>query len=57
MPRPSGLSPTVRFTKCSVKIGLRCDGYVQISDGIQDGELVATEGALFLRVAFTISAR
>ncbi len=37
-----------RFTKRTVKIGEPGDGYWQILEGVQVGELVATEGALFL---------
>lgn len=37
-----------RFTQRSVKIGDRKDGLRQILDGLQPGELVATEGAIFL---------
>jgi cobalt-zinc-cadmium efflux system membrane fusion protein len=37
-----------RFTQRVVKIGKEHDGYWQILDGVQAGELVATEGALFL---------
>lgn len=37
-----------RFTRRPVRIGLEYQGYRQILDGIQIGELVATEGALFL---------
>jgi cobalt-zinc-cadmium efflux system membrane fusion protein len=37
-----------RFTKRTVKIGELHDGYRQILEGVQVGELVATEGALFL---------
>jgi cobalt-zinc-cadmium efflux system membrane fusion protein len=37
-----------RFTKRTVKIGLQNEGYRQILEGLQVGELVATEGALFL---------
>jgi cobalt-zinc-cadmium efflux system membrane fusion protein len=37
-----------RFTKRTVKIGQPRDGYRQILEGLQVGELVATEGALFL---------
>jgi cobalt-zinc-cadmium efflux system membrane fusion protein len=46
-----------RFTRRTVKIGLQRDGFNQILDGLQAGELVATEGALFLSNALTISAR
>jgi cobalt-zinc-cadmium efflux system membrane fusion protein len=37
-----------RFTKRKVKIGLQHEGYRQILEGLQIGELVATEGAVFL---------
>jgi cobalt-zinc-cadmium efflux system membrane fusion protein len=37
-----------RFTQHKVKIGLQHEGYRQILDGLQAGELVATEGAIFL---------
>lgn len=37
-----------RFTKRTVKIGETRDGYWQILEGVQVGELAATEGALFL---------
>ena len=37
-----------RFTRRTVKIGLQRDGYDQILEGVQVGELVATEGAVFL---------
>jgi membrane fusion protein, heavy metal efflux system len=37
-----------RFTKRTVTTGLRQDGWVQILDGLQPGETVATEGAVFL---------
>jgi cobalt-zinc-cadmium efflux system membrane fusion protein len=46
-----------RFTKRTAKIGLVRDGYNQILEGIQAGDLVATEGALFLSNALTIAAR
>jgi cobalt-zinc-cadmium efflux system membrane fusion protein len=46
-----------RFTMRSVKIGLQRRGYYQIIEGLQPGELVATEGALFLSNALTIAAR
>jgi cobalt-zinc-cadmium efflux system membrane fusion protein len=41
----------------SVKLGLQQGGYYQIIEGLQPGELVATEGALFLSNALTIAAR
>jgi membrane fusion protein, heavy metal efflux system len=46
-----------RFTRRTIKVGLVRDGYDQILDGVQAGDLVATEGALFLSNAITIAAR
>jgi len=46
-----------RFTKRTVKAGLERDGYRQILEGLQVGELVATEGALFLSNALTTASR
>jgi cobalt-zinc-cadmium efflux system membrane fusion protein len=37
-----------RFTERIIKIGLRKDGRVQIVDGLQPGELVVSDGAVFL---------
>jgi membrane fusion protein, heavy metal efflux system len=37
-----------RFTRRIVKIGLQRNGYRQVLEGLQPGELVATAGALFL---------
>jgi cobalt-zinc-cadmium efflux system membrane fusion protein len=37
-----------RFTKRTVTIGVQRDGYRQIRDGVRDGELAATDGAIFL---------
>ncbi len=37
-----------RFTQRVVRIGEERDGYRQILEGVQVGELVATDGALFL---------
>ena len=44
-----------RFTKRTVKIGLQYDGYHQILEGLQPGEVVATDGALFLNNAIAIA--
>jgi cobalt-zinc-cadmium efflux system membrane fusion protein len=44
-----------RFTRRTVKIGEQREGYRQILDGVQIGELVATEGALFLSNALATS--
>jgi cobalt-zinc-cadmium efflux system membrane fusion protein len=46
-----------RFTKRTLKTGLQRDGYVQILQGLQAGDLVASEGALFLSNALAIAAR
>jgi membrane fusion protein, heavy metal efflux system len=37
-----------KFTKRTVKIGEQRDGYRQILEGVQVGELAATDGAIFL---------
>ena len=37
-----------RFTRRTVRIGLERDSYRQILEGLEAGELVATEGAIFL---------
>jgi membrane fusion protein, heavy metal efflux system len=44
-----------KFTKRTVKIGEQHNGYRQILEGVQVGELVATEGALFLSNALVIA--
>ena len=36
------------LTKLTVKLGMQQDGFDQIVDGLQPGELAATEGSLFL---------
>jgi membrane fusion protein, heavy metal efflux system len=47
-----------RFTRRMVQIGGRRDGYRQILDGVRPGELVATDGAIFLsNMLATASAR
>jgi cobalt-zinc-cadmium efflux system membrane fusion protein len=46
-----------RFTRRTVKIGLERGGYHQVLEGLQPGELVATEGALYLSNAVTVAAR
>lgn len=45
------------FTKRTVKIGLQHDGYDQIVGGLKPGELIATEGALFLSNMLDIASR
>jgi membrane fusion protein, heavy metal efflux system len=45
------------FTKRTVRIGLQRDGYRQVLEGLQLGELVATEGALFLSNALATASR
>jgi cobalt-zinc-cadmium efflux system membrane fusion protein len=37
-----------RFTQRVVKLGLQSGGYDQIVDGLKQGELVVTDGAVFL---------
>jgi membrane fusion protein, heavy metal efflux system len=44
-----------RFTRRTVKIGEPRDGYRQILQGLQVGELVASEGAIFLSNMVTIA--
>lgn len=46
-----------RFTQRMVKVGLLRSGFYQILKGLRAGELVATEGALFLSNALAIAAR
>ncbi len=46
-----------RLVKRTVKVGLQQDGFDQILEGLQPGELVATEGALFLSNAITAASR
>jgi membrane fusion protein, heavy metal efflux system len=44
-----------RFTQREVKLGLQHDGYDQILDGLKQGELVVTDGAVFLDNMLTAS--
>jgi membrane fusion protein, heavy metal efflux system len=46
-----------RFTRRTVKIGAQHDGYRQIVEGVQLGELAATEGALFLSNALATASQ
>ena len=46
-----------RFTRRTVKIGEQHGDYRQIREGVQVGELVATEGALFLSNALATASR
>ena len=45
-----------KFSRRVVKVGLEHDGYWQILEGVQPGELVATEGAIFLSNMPTIAS-
>jgi cobalt-zinc-cadmium efflux system membrane fusion protein len=45
-----------RFIRRTVRIGEERDGYRQILDGVQPGELVATEGALLLSNALATAS-
>jgi membrane fusion protein, heavy metal efflux system len=44
-----------RFTQRSVKVGLQHDGFDQILEGVTEGELVVTDGAVFLDNMLTAS--
>ncbi len=46
-----------RLVKRTVKVGLQQDGFTQILDGLQPGEQIATDGALFLNNALTAASR
>lgn len=46
-----------RLVKRTVKVGLQQDGFAQIVQGLRPGELVATDGALFLNNALTAPSR
>jgi cobalt-zinc-cadmium efflux system membrane fusion protein len=46
-----------RFSRRTVRIGEQRDGFRQILDGVQVGELVATEGALLLSNALATAAQ
>jgi len=45
------------FVKRTVKLGMQREGYHQILEGVQAGELVATDGAVFLSNALTTASR
>jgi cobalt-zinc-cadmium efflux system membrane fusion protein len=42
-----------RFTKRIVKTGLMRDGFIEILEGVKLGELVATDGSLFISNQYT----
>jgi cobalt-zinc-cadmium efflux system membrane fusion protein len=46
-----------RFTLRTIRIGEERDGYRQILDGVKAGELVATEGAIFLSNALSTASQ
>jgi len=46
-----------RLVRRTVRVGLQQDGFNQILEGLQPGELVATEAALFLSNALTEASR
>lgn len=46
-----------RLVKRTVTVGLQQGGFAQILEGLQPGELVATDGALFLSNALTEASR
>ena len=45
-----------KFSRRVVRVGLEHDGYWQILEGVQPGELIATEGAIFLSNMLTIAS-
>ena len=45
-----------KFSRRVVKVGLEHNGYWQILEGVQPGDLVATEGAIFLSNMLTIAS-
>jgi membrane fusion protein, heavy metal efflux system len=45
-----------RFAQRQVKVGLQHDGYDQITEGLTQGELVVTDGAVFLDNMLTASS-
>jgi cobalt-zinc-cadmium efflux system membrane fusion protein len=45
------------FSRRTVTTGMQHDGYVQILEGLRSGEMVATEGALFLSNTATGASR
>jgi cobalt-zinc-cadmium efflux system membrane fusion protein len=46
-----------RFTRRTIKIGLQQDAFDQVLDGVQPGEQIATDGAIFLSNALTSASR
>jgi membrane fusion protein, heavy metal efflux system len=46
-----------KFTKQTVKLGIQYNGYHQILDGLKAGDIVATDGALFMTNALTTATR
>lgn len=45
------------FTRRTVRVGLQQDGHDQITSGLNDGELVATKGALFISNALALGLK
>lgn len=45
-----------RFTQRTVKVGLEQDGFWQVLDGLEPGERIATDGALFMDSALTTAS-
>jgi membrane fusion protein, heavy metal efflux system len=46
-----------RFDKRTVRFGLQQDDFDQVLEGLKPGEVVATDGALFLDNALTAASR
>ncbi|MGY4608150.1 multidrug efflux pump subunit AcrA (membrane-fusion protein) [Bradyrhizobium sp. USDA 4474] len=45
-----------RFQRRTVKVGLEQNGWRQILDGLNAGDLIASSGAIFLSNKFAIAA-
>ena len=46
-----------QFTRRPLKVGMEQNGFVQILEGLSDGEKVAGDGAIFLSNAISLQAR
>jgi cobalt-zinc-cadmium efflux system membrane fusion protein len=46
-----------RFTQRAIKVGLLQDGFWQVLDGLEPGERIAADGALFMSNALTTASQ
>jgi multidrug efflux pump subunit AcrA (membrane-fusion protein) len=46
-----------KFIKRAVKTGLAHDGFVEIQDGLKEGDTIATGGAIFIANQYTNAGR